>query len=102
MGLDWDRSQRETKAAADRDPSTPGAVVLESWIHGSKKPKRARPYSTVAAAVRAAWRESATLGDDGVLSVTMAGTYGPFVLKQRIRAHGAYLSAASWRELRTQ
>lgn len=103
MGMDWDRTQRETKAAADRDPSMPGAVVLESWIEGSKKPKRARPYRSVAAAVEAAWREpSATLDGTGVLSLATTGAYGPYVLKQRIRAHGAYLSAASWREMKTR
>jgi hypothetical protein len=99
--LDWDRTQREKKAEADRDDLPLGAIVLESWIEGSTKKHQARPFSTVLAAVQAAWKgRPATISSDGVLSISMQGPYGPFVLKQRIRAHGAYVSAASWRAMK--
>jgi hypothetical protein len=54
--LDWDRTQREKKAEADRDDLPLGAIVLESWIEGSTKKHQARPFSTVLAAVQAAWK----------------------------------------------
>lgn len=72
--LDWDRTQREKKAEADRDDLPLGAIVLESWIEGSTKKHQARPFSTVLAAVQAAWKgRPATISSDGVLSISMQG-----------------------------
>lgn len=75
--------------------------MLESWIEGSKKPRRKKPFPTVVSAVSAAWAgRPATISPAGVLSIVLAGAFGPYTLKQRIRAHGAWLSAASWRAMK--
>ena len=99
MSLDWERTQREAKQAAARAPATPGGIFLESWI--DTKRRRQRPFPSVLAAVEAAWQgRPARLTGDGLLSIALEGPSGPYTLKQRIRAHGSYISGASWRAMK--
>lgn len=99
--MDWDKYRAKQLVRSAQPDSEAGEVVLISWIDGSKKPKQARKFSSVASAVRFALnnKQGATITKTGTLSVPMEGEFGRFTLHVEIFAHGKRVSGATWRAL---